>query len=153
MSNLVHLNAVMIAKSGQQTAPRHKVRRAGTRRSGVTAVGDSGFAIRVERRSAALAAERFAGTIVPGFLEFSDRCGKKQPRCESDGEFASVVSVELQFRQQIACSNAKKRSGGERERRPQEQVADLRKLARTEVKQQHTKRDGQREQSVDQMAR
>ncbi len=87
--------------------------------------------------------------IVTTSLELTDECRQSQPGKQREGKLESVVGMELDFRQEVAGGNAQKRACGKGERRPEKQGCRVGKMRGTEMKQHHARRDGQREQSVD----
>src|SRR5437667_8899833 len=52
--------------------------------------------------------------VVPSGLQAANQRGDANPRQQSQGQLALVVSVKLQFRQQITCRNAQECPAGKR---------------------------------------
>ena len=94
----------------------------------------------------------FRAVVVPGRLKAADHYGNGNTDEQSQRQFATVVSMKLQFRQQITRGNAQKGPGSERERGTEEMRRRLQKPAGTQIEQKQTRRIGERKQAIDPVA-
>lgn len=89
--------------------------------------------------------------VMAGRLELPNQNGQAKPGEQCTGELDAVMRVKLDFGEEIARCNAQETSGGKRQRCAEERTGLRSRLAKAEKKQEHSNRDGQREDAVDDM--